>query len=596
MTILDTPSRPSPGATVDERGAGFRVWAPHADAVGVVGDFNDWVGGTHPLESTDDGQWVGRVDGATAGQEYRFEITNGDDTFLRIDPYAREVTNSVGNAVLVAPASGTRDGDFSPPSLNELVVYEMHVGTFNRLDEDGVGTFDSVGARLDYLAWLGINAIEIMPVAEFAGDISWGYNPAHIFAIESAYGGPEAFKRLVAGAHERGIAVIMDVVYNHFGPSDLAIWQFDGWSENDKGGIYFYNDHRSETPWGDTRPDYGRPEVRDYIRDNARMWVEDYAVDGLRYDMTLYMRSTQGVEDDIEDGWTLAQWVNDGIRAEHPDKILIAEDLRSNAAVTTPKQDGGACFNTQWDEGFVHPVRAALAEMDDANRDVQAVAAAITNRYNHDVFERVVYTESHDEVANGKQRLPSEIDADNPTGWYAERRSGLGALLVFTSPGVPMIFQGQEFLRDRWFDDNRAIDWDVAGEQDNVMRLYRDLIRLRRNVDGHSSGLTGQEVQVIHANDEAKVIAFRRWREDDPAGETLVIVNLAAREWGDYRIGAPGDGAWTCRFDNGSAHYLDPAGTLARPVIEAEQPGQDGLERSLVMTLAPYAGLVYTRG
>ena len=117
--------------------------------------------------------------------------------------------------------------------------------------------------------------------------------------MESAYGGPDGFKNFVREAHRRGLAVILDVVYNHFGPSDLDLWQFDGWQENDKGGIYFYNDHRSETPWGDTRPDYGRPEVRQFILDNALMWLEEYHIDGLRYDMILYIRSVHGGDEEI---------------------------------------------------------------------------------------------------------------------------------------------------------------------------------------------------------------------------------------------------------------------------------------------------------
>ena len=159
-----------------------------------------------------------------------------------------------------------------------------------------------------------------MPAMEFAGDVSWGYNPAHIFAVESAYGGPEGFKAFIEAAHRSGIAVILDVVYNHFGPSDLDLWQFDGWSENDKGGIYFYNDWRSDTPWGDTRPDYGRSEVRQFIRDNALYWLEEYHLDGLRFDMTLYIRSVRGDEGDegdaLEEGWSLLQWINGEI-AEH---------------------------------------------------------------------------------------------------------------------------------------------------------------------------------------------------------------------------------------------------------------------------------------
>ena len=127
------------------------------------------------------------------------------------------------------------------------------------------GEFDAVSARLGHLRKLGVNAIQIMPVAQFAGGQSWGYNPSHIFAVDSDYGGPLAFKRFVRRAHQNGIAVILDVVYNHLGPSDLDLWQFDGWSENGLGGIYFYNDERAQTPWGATRPDYGRGEVRQYL-------------------------------------------------------------------------------------------------------------------------------------------------------------------------------------------------------------------------------------------------------------------------------------------------------------------------------------------
>ena len=124
--------------------------------------------------------------------------------------------------------------------------------------------------------------IELMPVNEFAGDISWGYNPAYPYAVEEAYGGPDGLKEFIDASHGLGMGVVLDVVYNHLGPSDLDIWQFDGWQENDKGGIYFYNDYRSATPWGDTRPDYGRQEVRDYLTDNALMWVNEFHADGLQ--------------------------------------------------------------------------------------------------------------------------------------------------------------------------------------------------------------------------------------------------------------------------------------------------------------------------
>jgi 1,4-alpha-glucan branching enzyme len=209
--------------------------------------------------------------------------------------YARKVTNSTGNGIIYDPKAFDWGGDnFQMATGNELVIYEMHIGTFNVKEEGRPGTFDSAMEKLPYLQELGINAVEVMPVAEFSGDFSWGYNPAHPFAVESIYGGPDALKRFVKAAHEHGIAVIVDVVYNHLGPSDLGLWQFDGWSENEKGGIYFYNDHRSQTPWGETRPDYGRGEVRQYLRDNALMWFEEYHADGLRWDMIVYIKSIDG--------------------------------------------------------------------------------------------------------------------------------------------------------------------------------------------------------------------------------------------------------------------------------------------------------------
>ena len=173
-----------------------------------------------------------------------------------------------------------------------------------------------------------------MPPFEFAGDVSWGYNPAHLFSIESSYGGPDAFKRFIQAAHREAIAVIVDVVYNHIGPSDLDLWRFDGWSEGDWGGIYFYNDERAVTPWGDTRPDYGRGEVRTFLRDSALTWLEEFRCDGLRFDATAYIRMVDGglgeEEGPLPDGWTLMAWMNDEIRARQPWKVTIAEDLRND--------------------------------------------------------------------------------------------------------------------------------------------------------------------------------------------------------------------------------------------------------------------------
>jgi 1,4-alpha-glucan branching enzyme len=223
--------------------------------VSVAGEFNGWSDQAAQLGSEGNGYWSTDVPGARAGQQYKYVVRASDSGRWRNDPYAREVTHSAGNSIVYADGFDWGPSAFGMPPWDELVVYELHVGTFNDEPGSGPGGFRSVEARLDYLRDLGINAVELLPSAEFATDFSWGYNPSHIFAIEKAYGGPDALKGLVRAAHERGIAVIVDVTFNHLGPSDLDLWQFDGWSENDNGGIYFYNDRRRQTPWGDTRPD-----------------------------------------------------------------------------------------------------------------------------------------------------------------------------------------------------------------------------------------------------------------------------------------------------------------------------------------------------
>ncbi|UUO06291.1 alpha-amylase family glycosyl hydrolase [Blastopirellula sp. J2-11] len=583
------------GAIPHENGTAFRVWAPNADSIAVVGEFNDWSGDANPMALEERGFWYADVSGAVPGQRYRFLIRNGEQELSRIDPYAREVTNSVGDGVIYDTHSFDWEEDaFQLPTFNELVIYEMHVGTFNGQDEDGPGGFADAIQKLDYLKNLGINAIELMPAAEFAGDYSWGYNPAQIFAVEGAYGGPNGLKHFVKEAHRRGIGVILDVVYNHFGPSDLSIWQFDGWSENGKGGIYFYNDWKSKTPWGDTRPDYGRGEVRQYIHDNALMWLEDYHVDGLRYDMTLFIRSVDGGTD-LPEGWSMTRWINDVIRKRFPGRILIAEDLQNNEWLTKSPEEGGAGFLSQWDAKFVHPIRSVVTILDDSDRSMEVVRNALLYRYNGDAFQRVVYSESHDEVANGKARVVSEVSANHPHDVYAKRRSTLAAAMMFTAPGIPMLFQGQEFLQDGWFRDDKPLQWELETEFRGIKRLYRDLIHLRLNRAGLSRGLTGQNIDVFHLDDANKVIAFRRWCEGGPGDSVVVVANFANQALHDYRIGFPREGVWRLRLNSDAKVYSDDFSNYADGDPQAEAAPYDGQRFSDTVALAPYSFQIFSQ-
>jgi len=588
------------GSSLFPGGAAFRVWAPFADAVSVAGDFNQWDPASHPLASEGNGFWSADLAGPKVGDQYKLVIRHGDEVLWRINPYAREVVNSVGNAILHNADFDWAGDAFVMPPWNELVIYEMHVGTFNDHPGGGPGTFDDVILKLPYLRDTGINAIEIMPVLEFPQSFSWGYNPALPFAVESALGGPQGLQRLVKAAHAHGIAVILDVVYNHFGPGDLDLWRFDGWStaEHD-GGIYFYDRGRARTPWGDTRPDYGRPEVRQYIRDNALLWLNKYRVDGLRLDATAYIRNVEGNNHDayheLPDGWTLMQWVNDEIRAAQPWKITIAEDLRDNEWITRDTGAGGAGFGAQWDGAFVHPVRSAVIVAEDTWRDLHAVRDALNHRYGEDAFHRVIYTESHDEVANGHQRVPSEVWSESPASYFAKKRSTLGAALVFTAPGIPMIFQGQEFLEDEYFRDEDPLDWAKLERFAGIHQLYVDLIRLRRNWQNRTRGLRGQNVHVYHVNNTDKVIAFHRWEDGGPGDDVVVILNFANRAYASYTLGFPRSGLWRLRFNSDWRGYDPDFGGHPSFDTVAGGEGRDHLPCTGSLGLGAYTALILSQ-
>lgn len=586
---------PGMGSIVHQNGVAFRVWAPNADSVSVIGTFNDWNENIHLMQREDNGTWYTDIEPARVGDQYKFFIRNGDQELARIDPYAREVTNSIGNAVVYQDTFDWQEDDFQRPPQNEVVIYEMHIGTFNRNDPTCPGTFDDAREKLPHLQRLGVNAVQIMPIAEFAGDLSWGYNPAHPFAVEQAYGGPDALKRFVRAAHRSGIAVIIDVVYNHFGPSDLDLWQFDGWSENGKGGIYFYQDQRSSTPWGDTRPDYGRSEVRQFIYDNAMMWMRDYHADGLRYDMTAYIRTISGIGgDEIAEGWGLMQWINRELQEQFPGCYLVAEDLQTNHWLTRSENEGGAGFTTQWDAAFVHPIRETVQQLHDAARDMWSVRDALCHRYNDDAFQRVVYCESHDEVANGKSRVPSEIDPENPESVYAKKRTVLAAALTMVAPGVPMLFQGQELLEDEWFRDTDPIDWERGRTLGGIQRLFRDLIHLRLNREGVSAGLLGQHIAMHHVNQQEKVISFVR--SDDDGQAVLIVANFGDQAWPEYQIGFPTVGHWQLRLNSDWMGYDDSFGNHPARDIDAESQPRDGLPASAAVTIGSYSVLIYSRG
>lgn len=549
LPLFAQSSRPGWGATpyADSGGTGvtFRTWAPNASSVAVAGSFNSWNMTSLPLSSEGGGVWSRDVASARTGMPYKIVI-NG--SLWRRDPYGRQMEpDGTRNSLIVNPSSfawGTNT--FAMPPANELVVYEMHVGAFyDAAPADGQpGHFSHAAEKLDYLKDLGVNAIELMPVAEFPSATSWGYNLSYPFTVEATYGSPADLKALVKACHDRGIAVLMDVVHNHWGDdsNDWSLWQYDGWNSNGYGGIFFFNDSTNCcTPWG-PRPDFSRAEVQDYILDNFRMWKGEYRIDGFRWDAPKYILFTDDTQTTpVPNASNAVDLVLTTLAGEYPGTLNIAEDIK-----------GVAGFDSHWDLGFLATLQTIATESDDNNRSMYNLASAIIGDSG-----RIVFTESHDSTGdlNGGSRLPKAIDGGSPESYWARKRSTLAAAIALTSPGTPMIWMGQEMLETNSFSDSRTLDWSRTNSFANVNRFYRDLLHLRRNWDGVSAGLSGSGSGIFLLDNTAKMIGWRRYDPLQPDQDVVIVANFRNTVRTNYAIPFPAAGTWYVHLNSDNTAY-----------------------------------------
>lgn len=547
------------GSIAHANGVNFTVWAPFAKDVALL-QWLEFEWGETPMQSDDKGYWFIDDVQVEPGQMYKYRITTASGEVLdRNDPYARQVTDSdTGSSVIVASDFDWGDTEFVTTKKEAAVIYELHVGTFNKPDASTGGTFSTVIEKLEYLHDLGVTHIELMPVTSMAMGHGWGYAPNYIFSIESAYGGRHGLMQLVKAAHEMGIGIIVDVVYNHFfHESDL--WQYDGWSENDRGGIYFFNDERGDTPWGG-RPDYGRPEVRQFILDNITMWFAEYKVDGLRVDSTIYMRNSDGNNDkhdlDIPEAWSLMAEATNLAHKINPHALMIAEDNATNEGIVKSTASGGMGFDAQWEVGFPHVIRDALGITHNPDQPaLQGVEYELGHTYTGDVFDKVIFGDSHDTAANGASRLNESITPGNAESLPARQRVLLASALTLTAPGVPMLLQGQEFMQEGAFNEWQMLEWEKTNQFAGIVLAHKHLIDLRRNKYGNTGGLLGQHTDIIHRDDEHMVIAYHRKDAGGPNDDTVVIVNLGNTRFEEYDITFPQAGRWVVRFNSSWEGY-----------------------------------------
>lgn len=541
------------GVELHESFAIFRLWAPFAQKVSVGGDFSNWE--NIPLTKDEKtGIWEAKIKRVEPGSSYKYEILGFDNlVHHKNDPRAKVLTDSDVGKSVVADDDFSWDGFEDTPliSRDKQIIYELHIGTFVRPDAATSGTFATAIEKLDYLKDLGVNTIELMPITSMATSNGWGYAPNALYSVESLYGGMFGLKSFIKEAHRRGLQVILDVVYNHFsGSTDL--WKFDGWNKDNHGGIYFYNDSRGDTPWGG-RPDYGRQEVRDFILDNVAMWLSDYHVDGFRIDSTIYMRNTAGLNNDpthdIDDAWDLLSEITALAHKINPDALMIAEDCAGNSMVTDTHKNGGCGFDSQWDLGLPHVIRGALG-MSGEDSGLQNISNVLQQNFNNDWTKRIVFADSHDTAANGNTRIVSAA-SQNTHSTNSRKIAILSSAIALTTPGIPMLLAGSEFLQGGDFNDWNALAWQNTDKFNGIIEAHKHLIALRQDRYGNTSGLMSGEIKILSADENSKVLLYQRGSVSDAV---IIVASFNSSEIIDYQLPIP-DGEWNIGFDSSWRGY-----------------------------------------
>lgn len=567
------------GALVHDNGVDFCVWAPFAQEVSLALS-HEFSWDLYPMASDGSGYWSIASAPAAIGQSYKYRITAQDGTILeKNDPYAKQLTDSdLGASVIVDPSyDWGSEEKFSAAPHDKAIIYEMHVGTFNRPDASTPGTFYTAIEKLDYLSNLGVTYIELMPVTSMATSNGWGYAPNYIFSVENAYGGRRGLLDFVKACHAKGLGVILDVVYNHFFP-ETDLWQYDGWSEHNRGGIYFYNDERGDTPWGG-RPDFGRPEVRQFILDNITLWLAEYKIDGLRLDSTIYLRNTEGNNDDhthdIPEAWTLLGEITELARKINPNALLIAEDSSTNSHIVEPVTSGGAGFTAQWEVGFPSTLRDALGVTESAQGRLEGIQYEICHTFTGRSTDRVIYSDSHDTAANGSARLNELTASQNAFSSLGRKAELLANAVVLTSPGMPMLLQGSEFSQRGSFTDWQMLNWDYTGKFAGIVLAHQHLIRLRVNAYGNTAGLLAPNVEIFHSNPTNAVLGYRRWSVGGVNDEVLIIANFSDDHFETYTLKLPTSGTWSVRFNSSWKGYSPEFGESSLPsLLTANKHGE----------------------
>jgi 1,4-alpha-glucan branching enzyme len=559
------------GCHLGTEGARFALWAPNAEAVSVVGDFNDWRGDAHALQSRWDGSgiWELRVPAVQHGQRYKFRIRTRAGVLLeKADPFARraEVPPATGSVVWRSDDYVWRDRDWmrersAHNALNApMAVYEVHLGSWRRGPEGHwLGYRDAAQQLAEYAQRMGFTHVELLPIMEHPFYGSWGYQTTGYFAPSARYGTPQDFKAFVDTLHQAGIGVILDWVPSHFPADAFGLAQFDGTH------LFEHADPRQgfHPEWNSSIFNYGRHEVRAFLLSSALFWLDEFHADGLRVDAVasmLYLDYSRkegewipnrhGGRENLE-AIEFLRLLNESAYRDHPDVQIIAEESTAWPMVSRPTYLGGLGFGMKWNMGWMHDTLQYLHE-DPVHRRWHHGELTFSMVYAFN--ENFMLPLSHDEVVHGKGSLFNKMPGDD---W--QRAANLRLLLghMWTHPGKKLLFMGGEFGQHAEWNHEAALQWGLLEQplHSGLQRWVADLNALYRAHPAlHAVDFSAEGFQWIDIhNAELSVIAFLRKARDAPP--LLVVANFTPVPRDGYLVGVPQAGRWRECLNSDAAPY-----------------------------------------
>ena len=585
----------------------FRVWAPHAKAVHIMGDFNGWATDQCPMENIGSGVWEGFVPGLQTYDTYKYAIhTAAGEVLAKADPFAFHAETRPANGSKVYDLEGYQWGDKkwldwrkkNPVYSAPLNIYEMHLGSWRRTGEDEFLSYRDMAKYLvPYIKEMGFTHVELMPITEHPLDMSWGYQCTGYFAATSRFGTPHDFMYLVDELHKAGIGVILDWVPSHFPRDGFGLYHFDGEP------CFEYADPRKgeHKEWGTMVFDFGRNEVRSFLISSALFWLEQFHIDGLRVDAVasmLYLDyNRQGGEwiPNIHGGHenleavSFLQALNTAVFANHPDVLMIAEESTAWPLVTAPVSEGGLGFNLKWNMGWMNDIQHYI-KLDPYFR--QYNHKDITFSLMYAFSENFILPLSHDEVVHMKGSLLNKIP-----GEYSEKFAGVRAFYTYmlTHPGKKLLMMGSEFGQWNEWHYEHSLDWHLL-EENRENRDIKAFFQAANNLYLQRSELwevdfNWEGFQWLEADDHnANTVAFLR---KNKKGDFLVIVcNFSPVHREGYRVGVPVGGKYEALLNSDDAAF-GGAGLGNKTPVSTESVPCHNQEQSMIIDLPPMASMIF---